>query len=378
MSYRIPFNRPCLVGSEMSYIEEAIKERNLCGDGPFSKKCQAWFEERLVGSKVLLTTSCTSALEMAALLCDVGPGDEVIVPTYTFVSSANPFVLRGATVRFVDIRPDTLNLDETLLESALTERTKAIVPVHYAGVGCEMDAIQAFADKYGLFVIEDAAQGIEATYKDRPLGGIGDVGAFSFHETKNVICGEGGAISINRKEWLERAEIVREKGTNRSLFFRGQVDKYTWVDVGSSFLSSDILAAFLWAQLEAIEEICTQRKAIYEQYDAALRPLADKGCFTTPVVPAHCKTNHHMYYLLLPDLETRSALIQHLKQQGIQSVFHYVPLHTSAMGQNMGYRTGMFPVAESIADRLLRLPFYHDLTTDDIDEVVHHISQFFA
>lgn len=377
MGYRIPFNRPYLVGNEHRYIQEALDGRHLCGDGPFSKKCQAWFEQKATGSKVLLTTSCTTALEMSALLCDIDPGDEVILPTYTFVSTANAFFLRGAVPKFVDIRPDTLNIDEALIEDAITERTKAIVPVHYAGVSCEMDTILDVAKKHGLYVIEDAAQGVDATYKGRPLGAIGDAGSFSFHETKNFICGEGGALLVNREDWRERAEIIREKGTNRSLFFRGQVDKYTWVDVGSSFLPSDLLAAFLFAQLEAVDDITRKREAIYRRYEEGLTPLAQKGLITLPTIPEGCRSNCHMFYILLKDLETRSALISALKQKDIQTVFHYIPLHSSAMGVRLGYKEGMFPVAEAKSDQLLRLPFFNDLTDAEVDEVIEEITRFF-
>lgn len=378
MAYRIPFNRPSMVGSEQEYILEAVNSSHLCGDGPFTKRCQAWFEERLAPSKVLLTTSCTTALEMSALLCDIEPGDEVILPTYTFVSTANAFFLRGAKIRFVDIRPDTLNMDETKLEAAITERTKAIVPVHYAGVACEMDAILTIAKKHNLAVIEDAAQGVEASYKGRPLGAIGDLGTFSFHETKNFICGEGGALIINREDWLERAEIIREKGTNRSLFFRGQVDKYTWVDMGSSFLPSDILAAFLYGQLEVSTQITQKREQIYRTYERELQPLVERGLLQLPTIPEHCESNYHMFYALLPDLETRSAFIQQLKQKGIATVFHYIPLHGSAMGQQLGYNVGMFPIAEDLSDRLVRLPFFYSLSLDEVHEVIRAIFDFFS
>ncbi len=378
MTYRIPFNKPFVIGRELDYMAEAVAGGQISGDGRFSKQCQKLLEDQFSANQVLLTTSCTAALEMAALLCGLEAGDEVILPSYTFVSTANAFALRGARLVFADIRPDTLNLDETLLEQAVTGRTRAIVPVHYAGVACDMDAINAIAKKHGLYVIEDAAQGVDATYKGAYLGTLGDFGTYSFHETKNFICGEGGALITNRDGFAERAEIIREKGTNRSQFFRGQVDKYTWVSIGSSYIPADILAAFLYAQLENMEKITARRKRIYETYEAALRPLADRGLLTLPTIPADCGTNYHMFYVILADLATRTALIKHLKGKGILTVFHYVPLHTSPVGRDMGYRDGMLPVTENLSERLLRLPFYYGLEEDDVLSVASEISAFFG
>jgi dTDP-4-amino-4,6-dideoxygalactose transaminase len=324
-----------------------------------------------------MTTSCTTALEMAAILCEVGEGDEVVLPSYTFVSTANAFHLRGARLVFVDVRPDTLNLDEAKLEAALTPRTKVIVPVHYAGVGCEMDVILRLAAAGGIRVVEDAAQGVNARYRGRYLGTLGDLGAFSFHETKNFICGEGGALLLGDEALVERAEIIREKGTNRSQFFRGEVDKYTWVDIGSSFLPSDILMAFLYAQLENMEPITARRRHIHGRYQAALRPLEERGLLTLPSIPDHCETNHHMFYVLARDGATRDALMGHLKEHGILAVFHYVPLHTSPMGLRMGYEPGTLPVTESVSERLLRLPFFYGLEDPEVDAVVQEIYDFF-
>jgi len=372
----IPFNRPYLSGKELYYIAQSVLGGHTSGDGPFTKKCQKLFEDVFSARKVLLTTSCTSALEMAAMLCEFQSGDEVIFPSYTFVSTVNAFVLRGVKPVFVDIRADTKNMDESLIEQAITERTKAIVPVHYAGIACEMDAIIKIAQKHGLFVIEDAAQGVNARYKGQFLGTLGDFGVYSFHETKNYICGEGGALVINNIEFSERAEILREKGTNRSQFFRGQVDKYTWVDIGSSYVPSDLLAAFLYGQLEHMEDINRQRKFIYELYYEALTPLFDKGLIGLPVIPAYCESNYHMFYILLRDVQQRTDLIAHLKQNNIQAVFHYVPLHSSPMGEHFGYRSGMFPVTENVSDRLLRLPFYYELSMEDIGTITKRIIHF--
>ena len=376
MNPYIPFNKPYLAGKELYYIAQSVLSGHTSGDGAFSKKCQKLFEDTFSAQKVLLTTSCTSALEMAALLCDVQAGDEVIFPSYTFVSTVNAFVLRGVKPVFVDIRADTKNINENLIEAAINARTKAIVPVHYAGVSCEMDAINQLAKNYGLYVIEDAAQGVNAKYKNQYLGTLGDLGTYSFHETKNFICGEGGALVINKAKFSERAEIIREKGTNRSQFFRGQVDKYTWVDVGSSYLPSDLLAAFLYGQLEHLNEINQRREFIYTSYYNALKPLADDGLIELPVIPAHCDSNYHMFYILLKDVQQRTDLISHLKQQNIHAVFHYVPLHSSPMGEQFGYKSGMLPVTESVSERLLRLPFYYELSTDDIDCITHAIYNF--
>lgn len=374
--FRIPFNKPALMGNEIEYIVEAVRGGHASGDGPFSKKCHRLLESALGVPKVLLTTSCTHALEMAALLLDIQPGDEVIVPSFTFVTTVNAFVLRGAQPVFVDIRPDTLNMDEQLVEGLVRPDTRAIVAVHYAGVGCEMDAISATATRHGLPIIEDNAHGLFAKYEGRWLGTLGALATLSFHETKNIICGEGGALLINDPQYIERAEILREKGTNRSRFFRGQVDKYTWVDVGSSYLPSDILAAYLYAQLEAREQIQASRQRVWEYYDEHLRQWAQEHGVQLPVVPAHCEQAYHMYYLLLPSLETRQALIDHLKARGILSVFHYLPLHLSDMGRRFGGKEGDCPVTEDISDRLLRLPFYNELTEVDQAWVVEGLYCF--
>lgn len=355
----IPFNKPYMTGKELWYIAQAHTLGHLAGDGHFTQRCHNWLEARTGAHKALLTHSCTAALEMAAILADIQPGDEVIIPSYTFVSTANAFVLRGAVPVFIDIRPDTLNLDETKIEAAITENTKAIVPVHYAGVGCDMDAIMAIARRHNLLVIEDAAQGIMATYKGRPLGSIGHLGALSFHETKNIIAGEGGALLVNDPELAHRAEIIREKGTNRSQFFRGQVDKYTWVDVGSSYLPSELIAAFLWAQMEEAEEITRRRLALWGVYHQWLEEMEKAGKLRRPVIPKECTHNAHMYYILLPDLDRRTQLINSLKHQNIQSVFHYIPLHNAPAGLRHG-RTheGYLPITERTSDCLLRLPLW--------------------
>lgn len=377
MKYKIPFNRPYLTGSESEYINDSLVSRHLCGDGNYTGKCQILMEERFGADKVLLTTSGTSALEMAAILCDVKPGDEVILPSYTFVSTVNAFLLRGAKPVFVDIRPDTLNIDESLIEEKITDNTSAIIPVHYAGISCEMDKICSIAKKHEILVVEDAAQGVNAKYNDSYLGTIGDFGAFSFHETKNFVCGEGGALVINKEEFLDRAEIIREKGTNRTLFCRGLVDKYTWVDIGSSYLISDLLAAVLLTQLEHMAEITRKRERIYNLYSQHLEPLSKQGHFKMPHIPLACTANYHMFYIILPDLETRQNLINHLKGLGILAVFHYVPLHTSPMGVKHGYSEGMLPVTENLSDRLLRLPFYVELSEGEIVTVVSEIRKFF-
>jgi dTDP-4-amino-4,6-dideoxygalactose transaminase len=368
----IPFNKPYMTGKELWYIAQAHAQGNLAGDGSFTKRCNAWLEQRTGTHKALLTHSCTAALEMAAILADLQEGDEVIMPSYTFVSTANAFVLRGAVPVFVDIRPDTLNIDESKIEAAITERTKAIVPVHYAGVGCEMDTIMAIARKYGLLVIEDAAQGVMASYKGRPLGSIGHLGALSFHETKNVISGEGGALLVNDPRLAERAEIIREKGTNRSQFFRGQVDKYTWVDVGSSYLPSELIAAFLWAQLEEADAITRQRLALWATYHQWLSEAEKSGIVRRPIVPAHCAHNAHMYYLLMRDLDARTRFIARLKQADIHPVFHYVPLHSSPAGRRYGRAHGDMSVTEDVADRLVRLPLWLGLENHH-SEVIRHV-----
>jgi dTDP-4-amino-4,6-dideoxygalactose transaminase len=374
--YRIPFNKPGLAGNELRYVAEAIALGHTAGDGVFTAKCHELLERSLGVARALLTTSCTHALEMAALLLDITPGDEVIVPSFTFVSTVNAFVLRGATPVFADIRRDTLNLDEERLEELVTPRTRAIVPVHYAGIGCAMERILALADRRGLAVVEDNAHGLFARYNGRCLGSFGAMATQSFHETKNVICGEGGALLINDRRYIERAEILREKGTDRSRFFRGQVDKYTWVDIGSSYLMSDILAGFLYAQLERYDGILARRRRIWETYNSCLADWAGEHGVWLPTVPAACEQSYHMFYLVLPSLETRQALIEHLKQRGILSVFHYLPLHLSAMGQRFGGREGQCPVTEYVSDRLLRLPFYNDLGEEEQSDVIAALHEF--
>lgn len=368
---RIPFNKPYMTGRELWNIAQAHARGHLAGDGVFTRQCHAWLEERTGSCKALLTHSCTAALEMAAILANIGHGDEVIMPSYTFVSTANAFVLRGGVPVFVDIRPDTLNIDEKQIESAITERTRAIVPVHYAGVGCDMEAIMTIADRRGLLVIEDAAQGIMASYRGRPLGSIGHFGALSFHETKNIISGEGGALLINNPEFIERAEIIREKGTNRSKFFRGEVDKYTWVDIGSSFLPSELVAAFLLAQMEEADAITGRRLGLWEYYHGRLAGLEAEGLLRRPAIPPDCSHNAHMYYIILPDRSVRTRLIDNLKSRGIHSVFHYVPLHSSPMGRRVGRRIGSMTVTDEMSERLLRLPVWigEDYASEVVDAV---------
>lgn len=375
-SYRIPFNKPGLTGNELRYIAAAVENGHASGDGDFTRKCNAFLEEQLGVPKALLTTSCTHALEMAAILLDLQPGDEVILPSFTFVSTANAFVLRGARPRFVDIRRDTLNLDEAKIESAISPRTRAIVPVHYAGVGCEMQAIVDIAARHRLAVVEDNAHGLFGKYRGKYLGTLGCLAAQSFHETKNITCGEGGALLINDPQYIERAEIVREKGTNRSQFFRGQVDKYTWVDVGSSYLPSDLLGAFLCAQLEAWQDIQGRRRRIWECYCEGLSGWAQAHEVHLPIVPPYCEQSYHMFYLLLPSLTCRQALIAHFKARGILAVFHYLPLHLSPMGKRLGGKPGQCPVTEEISDRLLRLPFYNDLSHEDQARVIEAALEF--
>lgn len=374
--YRIPFNRPCLTGNEMASMQQAIAGGHASGDGPFTKACHRLLEAELGLPKALLTTSCTHALEMTALLLDIQPGDEVILPDFTFVSTVNAFALRGARPVFIDIRPDTLNLDESLLEQMITPCTRAIVPVHYAGVGCEMDDILAVAERRGLAVVEDNAHGLFGKYKGRYLGTFGALATQSFHETKNFTCGEGGALLINDPQFIERAEIIREKGTNRSRFFRGQVDKYTWVDVGSSYLPSDILAAFLYAQLEAREQVQAKREQIWQCYYEGLDSWAAAQGVRLPITPPYCQQPSHMFYMLLPSLEHRTRFIDHLKAQGILSVFHYLPLHLSDKGREFGGRPGDCPVTEDISDRLVRLPFYNDLKGEEQMQVIEAIMTF--
>lgn len=369
----IPFNKPYMTGAELRYIGQAHANLRLAGDGEFTQKCNAWLEGRTGAQRALLTHSCTAALEMAALLANIAPGDEVIMPSYTFVSTANAFVLRGGVPVFVDIRPDTCNIDERKIEAAITPRTKAIVPVHYAGVGCEMDAIVAIAEAYRLLVIEDAAQGVMASVNGRPLGSIGHLGAYSFHETKNVICGEGGALLVNDARFSSRAEVIREKGTNRSQFFRGQVDKYTWIDIGSSYLPGEIAAAFLWAQMEQAEAITQSRLRIWEAYHTALSPLEDSGRLRRPFVPGHCQHNAHMYYVILRSSEVRAQAIDHLRRHGIDSVFHYVPLHTAPAGKRYARTHGDLTHTVDISERLLRLPLWVGMP--GVDEVVDTLAK---
>jgi len=374
---QIPFNKPYLTGRETACLERAFANLQFAGDGPFSRECSRLIEKILGCPRALLTTSCTHALEMAALLLRIGPGDEVIAPSFTFVSTLNAFVLRGAKPVFIDVRPDTLNFDERQFAALITPRTRAAVVVHYAGVGCEMDAILATAAAHGIAVVEDNAHGFGGRYRGRPLGTLGWLGAQSFHETKNFSCGEGGALLVNRPEFVERAEIIREKGTNRSRFFRGEVDKYTWVDVGSSYVMGDILAAFLLAQLEELDDIQARRRRIWEYYSAGLRGLASSHGVGLPVVPAHCAQAFHMFYLLTRDGAERAALIRQLKAKDIHAVFHYVPLHSSAMGVRLGGRAGQCPVTEDISGRLLRLPFFNVLTGAEQDRVIAEIMAFY-
>jgi dTDP-4-amino-4,6-dideoxygalactose transaminase len=371
----IPFNWPYMTGKELYYIAEAHFGGRLAGDGPFTRRCHGWLEALTGARRALLTHSCTAALEMAALLLDIEPGDEVLMPSFTFVSTANAFVLRGARPVFVDIRADTLNLDERLLADAIGPRTRAIVPVHYAGVSCEMDAIMALASKHGLSVVEDAAQGIMATYRGRPLGGIGHLGAFSFHETKNIISGEGGALLVNDESLIERAEVIREKGTDRSRFFRGQVDKYTWCDLGSSFLPGELTAAFLWAQTEEARLITDTRVAAWDRYHAMLELLEDEGLLRRPIVPEHCGHNAHLYYVLLPSLEDRDAVIQSMRAVGISAVFHYVPLHSSDAGRRFGRAHGELAITDSASQHLLRLPMWMGIAEAQQQRVVDALGE---
>ncbi len=372
----VDFNQPLPVGRELEYIAQALQSGHISGDGPFTKKCHAFLEQALGVPKVLLTTSCTHALDMAAILLGIEPGDEVIIPDFTFVSTVNAFVLRGARPVFVDVRPDTLNLDECRVEAAVTPRTRAIVPVHYAGVGCDMDVILEVARRHKLAIVEDNAHGLFGKYKGKYLGTFGTMAAQSFHETKNFSSGEGGALVINDQELVDRAEIVREKGTNRSRFFRGQVDKYTWVDIGSSYLPSDILAAYLYAQLEQRERIQSHRENAWKTYEAGLRDWAGQKGVQLPIVPKDCEQSYHMFYLLMPDLELRQGLIEHLRQRGIHSVFHYLPLHLSDMGRSFGGRAGDCPVTERVSDQLLRLPFHNLLTGAEQEQVIEAILEF--
>lgn len=370
----IGFNVAPFVGKELEYMKNAVDRHKICGDGEYTGKCKNWMEERTGTKTALLTTSCTHALEMAALLCDIKPGDEVIMPSYTFVSTANAFVLRGAKVVFVDIRPDTMNINEKLIEEAITEKTKAIVPVHYAGVACEMDEIMEIARLHNLYVVEDAAQGVMSTYKGRALGSIGEFGCFSFHETKNFSMGEGGALLIREQQFTERAEILREKGTNRSKFYRGEIDKYSWCDMGSSYLPSDLNAAYLWAQLEEADRITADRMQTWKQYDDALRPF---GRFEVPFIPEECEHNAHMYYIKVRDLEERTALISYLTENGIKAVFHYVPLHSSQAGRRFGRFCGEDVYTTRESERLLRLPLYYRIGEENVEYVIGKVKKFY-
>jgi dTDP-4-amino-4,6-dideoxygalactose transaminase len=375
---RIPFNIPPATGREAEALAQAIANKKLCGDGPFTKKCHQWFEKQSGAPKVLLTTSGTSALEMAALLCDVQPGDEVILPSYTFVSTADAFVQRGAKMVYVDVRPDTMNIDETKIEDAITEKTSVICVVHYAGVACEMDTIMDIARRHNLKVVEDAAQGVMSSYKGRVLGTIGDVGCYSFHETKNYTMGEGGAVLVNDPSKIEQAEIIREKGTNRSKFIRGQIDKYTWVDYGSSYLPSDLNAAYLWPQLEDAQLIYDDRMATWNRYYEGLKPLADAGKIELPVIPADCVHNAHMFYIKCKDLTERTALISFLKEREIYSAFHYIPLHTAPAGQRFGRFDGEDVYTTKESERLTRLPLYYKLSEQECQEVIRAVQEFYA
>lgn len=373
----ISFNVPPYVGTEIKYIEEAIRNHKICGDGAFTKKCNQWLEEKTGVPAALLTTSCTHATEMAAILLDIKPGDEVIMPSYTFVSTADAFVLRGAKAVFVDINPKTMNIDENLIEAAITERTKAVVPVHYAGVSCEMDKILALAGKYNLAVVEDAAQGIMCTYKGKPLGSMGDYGCYSFHETKNYSMGEGGALLIRDQKNMELAEIIREKGTNRSKFFRGQIDKYTWVEAGSSYLPSDMNAAYLWAQLEKADEINENRLASWNRYYAGLKKLEEQEKIELPFIPEYCEHNAHMFYIKAKDLKERTELISYLKENDVLAVFHYIPLHNAPAGKQYGRFHGEDKYTTKESERLVRLPMYYGLKGEDIDKIVDLIKKFY-
>ena len=374
----INFNVPPFTGNEMKYIEQAVANQKICGDGQFTKKCNEWIENKTGCKKALLTTSCTHATELAALLADIKPGDEVIMPSYTFVSTADAFVLRGAVPVFVDIRPDTMNIDETKIEEAITDKTRAIVPVHYAGVGCEMDTILEIAKKHNLYVIEDAAQGIMSTYKGMPLGAIGDMGCFSFHETKNFSMGEGGALLMREEKYVEDAEIFREKGTDRSKFFRGQVDKYRWVNFGSSYLPSDMNAAYLWAQLEMADEITEIRMSRWNQYYELLKDLEQKELIELPYIPEECEHNAHMFYLKVKNLEQRSDFIQYMKSKDILTVFHYVPLHTAPAGLKYARFNGEDVYTTKESDRLVRLPMYYKLTESDVEYICENVHKYFA
>jgi dTDP-4-amino-4,6-dideoxygalactose transaminase len=373
----IPFNSPAFIGKEQQYIKEAIENRKLCGDGPFIKKCNTWFEKNFHTPKALLTTSCTHALEMAAILIDIQANDEVIVPSYTFSSTANAFVLRGAKIVFIDIRPDTMNIDETLIENAITDKTKAIVPVHYAGVSCEMDKIMEIAQKYNLYIIEDAAQGVMSKYKGKFLGTIGDLGCYSFHESKNYVMGEGGALLIQNKDFIERAEAIRDAGTSKSKFLRGEINQYTWVDIGSSYLPSELNAAYLYAQLEEAETINQNRLNIWNIYYNGLQVLKEKGLIELPYIPKECEHNAHMFYIKCKNLEERTKLINYLKENDIYAVFHYIPLHSSIAGLKYGRFYGVDNYTTKESERILRLPLYYNLEKSEVEQVIDRINKFY-
>lgn len=374
----IPFNVPPYVGTELKYVKQAVENHKICGDGPFTKKCHTWLEENLPCQKALLTTSGTTALEMAAILCDLQPGDEVILPSFTFSTTATAFVLVGAKLVFVDVRPDTMNIDENKIEAAITDKTRVIVPVHYAGVACEMDTIMDIAKRHNLKVVEDSAQGVMSSYKGKALGTIGDFGCFSFHETKNYSMGEGGALIINNEEYNDRAEIIREKGTNRSRFFRGQVDKYTWVDYGSSYLPSDMNAAYLWGQLEVADEINDNRLASWHTYYDAFKELEEKGLVKLPTIPEECVHNAHMFYLKCRSLEERTEFISFLKENDIVPTFHYIPLHSSPAGMRFGRFDGEDEVTTSESEKLVRLPMYYNMKDSDISKVIAAVMEFYS
>ncbi len=373
----IPFNKPFIAGKELYNIAQAVLKGHLAGDGEYTKQCHAWLENKLSCSKALLTHSCTAALEMSAILCDINHGDEIILPSFTFVSSANAFVLRGGVPVFIDIRPDTLNIDERQIEDAITGRTRVIVPVHYAGVPCAMDEIMRIANDHGLLVVEDAAQALLSTYKGKFLGTIGHLGALSFHETKNIISGEGGALLVNDEQFIKRAEIIREKGTDRARFFRGEIDKYSWVDIGSSYLPSELVSAFLYAQMDLADQIIAKRRALFDQYYALLKPIADKGLIRLPFIDCNCASNGHIFYIISDSLAERTKLIEHLKKSGICSVFHYVPLHSSKAGMQYCRVSGTMDVTNDISNRLLRLPLYYEMSENDVSYVVEKIKGFY-
>ncbi len=375
--HKIPFNSPYIIENELNYIKDAVERRAICGDGHYTKLCQKWLEYYLNVKKALLTNSCTAALEMSAILADIQQGDEVIMPSYTFVSTANAFVLRGAKPVFVDIKLDTLNIDENIIEKAITSKTKAIVVVHYAGIACEMDKIQAIAQKYNLLLIEDAAQALSAKYKGKLLGTFGDFATFSFHETKNVISGEGGALIINNEKFIERAEIIREKGTNRSQFFRGEIDKYTWVDIGSSFLPGEIIAAYLYSQLENIEKINKKRKKIWNIYHSLFKQYQEQSFIKRQFIPEYCEHNAHMYYILFKNLRLKTKFITYLSENNIHSVFHYIPLHRSKAGKKYGKTPFEMPVTNNTSDTLLRMPMFYDLTDEEMDYISEIVDSFF-